>query len=73
MEVRFESEVRKRPVGEDRVSFTFPFPLTGEGSPEELGGTSRALDVTSAIAAAREFLSSIISLSQSDFPVEIII
>ena len=39
----------------------------------EVGGTGGALEVTSAMAAASECLSSVISLSQSDFPVEIII
>lgn len=52
---------------------SFTFPLTGDEGLEDLGATVVTLEVTSAIAIASEFLSSKISLSQSDFPVEIII
>ena len=65
IEVRLESEARKRPVEEGCVSFT-----PGDRCP---GWTGGALEITSVIAAASEFLLSPISLSQSDFPVEIII
>lgn len=61
--VLFDSELRKRPGA---VFFTW---LGDEG----LGASGGRLEVISVIAAASEFLSSVILLLQSDFPVEIII
>ena len=52
---------------------SFTFPLTGDGGLGEVGRSGGGLEITSVIAAASEFLSSMISLPQSDFPVEIII
>lgn len=67
-----DSEVEKRPVAECRTPFG-PGGGADFGAAGVVGDTIEAPDVTSRREAASESLSSVMSLSQSDLPVDITI